>query len=227
MLIPNKNYFKLFPEPNASIFPMPTKNASIPVIPKIVEPEPVNNHILGEVLKKNGFVICDGYPLPWIHRTVGTTRVLRYLAEQCGVEKILKHVFVDIWLEILYIATYMLCEGNVMKWVNTWSERVLTNLVHEVDNDRCGELFTEIKETDRLKFFELWSKHLGEDILDYDLSSIDCFGDNIEEAEVGRHSATKGIMQINIALLYGHKCKLPLSYEPIQGNMPDKKPSLI
>jgi hypothetical protein len=213
MLIPNKNYFKLFTE----------KNITNPVSLKKIEPEPVNNHILGEILKKDEYVISKGYPIPWIHRTVGTTRVLRHFAQQCGLEQILKNVFVDNWHEMLYIAIYMLCEGNVMKGINTWSERVLTNLVLEVDNDRCGYLFSEIKETDRLKFFELWSKFLGDNIIDYDLSSIDCFGDNLEEAEIGRHSAAKGIKQVNIAFLYGHNCKLPISYEPIQGNMPDKK----
>jgi transposase len=117
----------------------------------------------------------------------------------------------------------MLCHGNVMSGINAWSERILSNLILMIDDNRCRDLFDEITEYQKLNFFKLWRKHLNDYCLQYYIASIDCYDDNIGENEVGITSEDKKIKQANLAIIFGHNSKLPISYEVLQGNVPDKQ----
>jgi transposase len=218
MMIPNKNFARHFPN-NVQY---DTEN-SINNLSLEHNSNPASNMDFVKIIHNNKLVLRNKESIPWIHRSVGCCRVLRYIANECGLESILKSVFPNNWMEIMYIAFDMLCNGNIMTGINARSERILSNLILLMDDNRCSELFAEITEYQKLKFFELWTKHIDEDCMQYDITSIDCCGDNIDEAKVGRTSAKKGIKQINLAFLFGHNSKLPISYEVLQGNMPDKK----
>ena len=48
------------------------------------------------------------------------------LAKEVGLERILKKVFPNRWESIMRVAQYMLCEGNVMYYLDDWQEEHIT-----------------------------------------------------------------------------------------------------
>ena len=99
-LIPNKNYFKYFSEK-----------------PKLNEKLELN-----EEPKSN---ITD---IPIKIQDYGNSYVLYQMAKQLKLDELLKQHFKDKWEEILTIAGYMVCKGNVMMYLANWCETTQTLL---------------------------------------------------------------------------------------------------
>jgi hypothetical protein len=136
----------------------------------------------------------------------------------------MQDIFPDTWHELLYIAIYMLCNGNIISGLNEWSDEVSElDLFAQIDDRYCSELFANISINDEYLFFEKWLSIHKEKMVQYDVTTIQTYGDNKNEAAPGRNTAKDATKQVNMAVVFGCNSKLPLIYTILQGNISDKK----
>lgn len=144
-------------------------------------------------------------------------------AEALGMTEILQQVFPERVQELVSLAIYMVCEGNVMMDVDLFIRESLLSSKVNLNSQRVSELFAAISEEQRFRFFKLWSaRHKDqEQTLAYDVTSISTYAD-IPMAEYGYNRDQEILPQLNIGMLYGTKTALPLCYEMYSGSVVDK-----
>ena len=163
------------------------------------------------------------HPMPSIVRSSGSYSVFHGLAKEMGMERIVKKVFPDRWESIMSVAQYMLCEGNVMYYLDDWLEEHITYSHGALSSVKMGKLFSSITETDRICFFHEWMKNKpAKEYLAYDVTSISSYGHGIENLEWGYNRDKEKLPQINFGMYYGEESGLPMYYRIYPGSIPDK-----
>ncbi|WFF73326.1 transposase [Proteiniclasticum sp. QWL-01] len=153
----------------------------------------------------------------------GHIALLWQRAEAIGLTKALQQVFPLQAQELLAMAIYMVCEGNVMMNLDLFIRESLLSTRLSLNSQRSSELFAQISEEQRFRFFKLWSAfHKDEEqTLAYDVTSISTYAE-IQMAEYGYNRDQETLPQLNIGMLYGTKTALPLCYEIYSGSIVDK-----
>ena len=144
-------------------------------------------------------------------------------AEAIGMIEILQQVFPEQVQELVSLAIYMVCEGNVMMNVDLFIRESLLSSRVSLNSQRSSELFAAITEEQRFRFFKLWTaRHKEvEQTMAYAVTSISTYRD-MPMAESGYHRDQETLPQLNIGMLYGTKTALPLCYEIYSGSVVDK-----
>ena len=144
-------------------------------------------------------------------------------AEAIGMIEILQQVFPEQVQELVSLAIYMVCEGNVMMNVDLFIRESLLSSRVSLNSQRSSELFSAITEEQRFRFFKLWTaRHKeAEQTLAYDVTSISTYAD-MPMAEYGYNRDQETLPQLNIGMLYGTKTALPLCYEIYSGSVADQ-----
>lgn len=153
----------------------------------------------------------------------GVFYVFMAIAEKLGLTAILKKYFPDSYKEILTAAQYMLSEGNVMAYIEDYTESHDTAL-HEILSDvQCSKLFSSIRQEDILLFMREWmKKRKTDEYVAYDVTSISSYGKQIEGLEWGYNRDKEKLPQINMGMYYGEESGLPLYYRVYPGSISDK-----
>ncbi|MFZ2258622.1 MAG: transposase [Clostridiaceae bacterium] len=144
-------------------------------------------------------------------------------AESLGLKEILSQIFPEQAQELLSLAIYMACEGNVMMNLDLFVQETLLSTRVNLNSQQSSELFATINEEQRLQFFKLWSaRHKDEEqTLAYDVTSISTHA-QIPMAEYGYNRDQETLPQLNIGMIYGTMTALPLCYEIYSGSIVDK-----
>lgn len=171
-----------------------------------------------ELFQKSGEVAA-----PTLIRSDGSFLAFSGVARELGLEKIVRKVFGDQSDMILAVAHYMLCEGNVMYYLNDWQEEHITYQQNGLTSANLSRLFSGITETERLHFFNAWMKiKRSDEYLAYDVTSISSYSTRMESLEWGYNRDKEKLPQINFGMYYGEESKLPLYYRIYPGSIPDK-----
>ena len=161
--------------------------------------------------------------LPSVIRSQGTYAAFRGVAQKLGLEKAVEKVFGKRADTILSVAHYMLCEGNVMYYLDDWQEEHLTYSKIPLNTAGLSKVFAGISETERLQFFRQWMKQKHDhEYLAYDVTSISTWGHGMDSAEWGYNRDKEKLPQINLGMYYGEESGLPLYYRIYPGSIPDK-----
>ena len=156
-------------------------------------------------------------------RSCGNVVALTEISKQTGLAEILRHCFPVNWDRILACAFYMVCEGNVMMYIEDWFEETRVGLTDWMDDIDCSRLFASITEEERLGFFKRWVKYRGEqEYIVYDVSSISTYSKNISIAEWGYNRDNDNLPQMNLGMYYGATSQMPVYYDLYSGSIPDK-----
>ena len=156
-------------------------------------------------------------------KSCGTTATLMEVSKQTGLLDILKKCFPTEWKRILASAFYILCEGNVMMYIEDWFDETNIDFTERMDDSDCSKLFASITEGDRSSFFAEWIKYRSEkEYIVYDVSSISTYSDNIDLAEWGYNRDGESLPQINLGMYYGVSSRMPVYYNLYNGSIPDK-----
>lgn len=153
----------------------------------------------------------------------GVAYALRKIARKTRLLQNLKEVFgkerAD---QILSLAQYLiLSPNNSMMHYPQWSQRQWT-YTNELSSQAISRLFQSITEDDKQKFFQLnLSQHPKDRYWAYDTTSISSYSQQLSYAQYGYNKEGDNLAQINLALLYSEKEKLPLAYRQLYGNTPD------
>lgn len=143
--------------------------------------------------------------------------------KRLGIEKALKRYFPERYKEILTIAQYMLSEGNVMYYIDDYTEMHKTYSDNPISDRQCSKVFAGIRQEDILLFLREWMQHKkGNEYVAYDVTSISTYSKGTHEAEWGYNRDKEKLPQINMGMYYWEESKLPLYYRIYPGSISDK-----
>jgi transposase len=155
-------------------------------------------------------------------RSVGATFLVRRIFESLGIMEALTDVFGSRGEEIMTIAIYMTCRGNVMEHIHDWCEGFTLNET-PVSSRRASSLFASISHDERMGFFKRWvSKQGGINFLAYDVTSFSSYAEGISDTEWGYNRDGEKLPQINLGCHFSDKSGLPVFYVTYPGSIVDK-----
>ena len=145
-----------------------------------------------------------------------------HIVEKTGLAIILKQVFPENWNFILSLAYFQAAEGEPLSKVEHWSKMHRHPYDSFIDNRRVSELLPSINEEKQLEFFKKWAeKRLEEEYLAYDITSVSSYSELNDMARYGYNRDGESLPQINIAMLFGEKTRLPVYFKCLPGSIKD------
>jgi transposase len=155
-------------------------------------------------------------------KVVGPLLVLQKIADDTGLAKILKTAFPELHEQILSLVYFIIQKGLPLSRCETWSETHMHPFDAPIASQRISELLRSISESDRQRFLSLWLDKITEDdYLCYDITSISSYAQANEFVQYGYNRDGEPLPQVNMAMLFGQKSKLPAYYRRMQGNISD------
>jgi transposase len=156
-------------------------------------------------------------------RSCGNIAALTEAADRTGLTEVLKKCFPDRWDQLLASAFYILCEGNVMMYIEDWFDETEVKFTERMDDVDCSRLFASTTDEDRKFFFTEWVRYRNEkEYIAYDVSSISTHSRNIDVAEWGYNRDHERLPQLNLGMYYGMTSHVPVYYDLYSGSIPDK-----
>jgi len=162
-------------------------------------------------------------PMPEYVRDYGVYAAFRGIAEELGLEKLIRKHFGEKADDILTVAQYMLSEGNVMYYLRDWQEAKMSFGRSTLSSEALSRLFAGIDSKRRVAFLNDWiKKRKSQEFLAYDVTSISSYSKGLLNAEWGYNRDKEKLPQINLGMYYGEESMLPLYYRIYPGSIPDK-----
>lgn len=162
-------------------------------------------------------------PMQGAIRDHGVYYAFSEIIKKYGIEKDLKKYFPEQYKQILTVAQYMISEGNVIYYIDEYTETHRTALNGVLSDAECSRLFSGMREEDMLLFLREWMKRMKQnEYIAYDVTSISTYGKNIPDAEWGYNRDKEKLPQINLGMYYGEESRLPLYYRVYPGSINDK-----
>ena len=153
----------------------------------------------------------------------GVADVFEKVSKKLGVTKLLRRYFPENADEMLTAAQYILSEGNVMYYLDEYTQTHRTAENGAMSNELCSKTFASLRQEDMQLFFREWMKQKKQgEYLAYDVTSISSYSKNIRELEWGYNRDKERLPQINMGMYYGEESELPLYYRVYPGSISDK-----
>ncbi|DAC71540.1 MAG TPA: IS1634 family transposase [Thermoplasmata archaeon] len=160
------------------------------------------------------------------HRSFyGATYLLDAIGEQLGIIHDLKQCFPDTYKQILSIAYYLILEDSTPLYrFEKWGILHKHPYGKNITSQRSSELFTNITEEAKRRFFTLQGKRrLEEEFWAYDTTSLSSYSETLQQVQFGFNKEHDRLPQLNVALVFGQESNLPFYYRKLAGNIPDTK----
>jgi hypothetical protein len=155
-------------------------------------------------------------------RIAGPALLLQKAAEHTGLTGILKRCFPQSYPQILSLIYFITQKGLPLSRSESWSVSHLHPYDAPIASQRVSELLGSINEDKRQCFLAMWLQKITEnDYLCYDITSISSYAQGNEFVRYGYNRDGEQLPQINMAMLFGQKSKLPAYYRRMQGNISD------
>lgn len=153
----------------------------------------------------------------------GAVHLLDSIGEKLGVTEDLKRSFPDSYKQILSIAYYLIMEDrNPMSRFPKWTLTHTHPFGREIPSQRSSELFGNIGEGGKQKFFQLQtSRRMEEEYLAYDTTSISSYSKSLKQVRWGMNKDHDFLPQINLAMIFGESSRLPVCFRKLPGNIAD------
>ena len=154
--------------------------------------------------------------------TIGPTLILEKTAKDIGVLNLIRSCFPSTYKEILSLVYFIVHKGLPLSRCESWSTCHRHPAGTKLTSQRISELLVSISEDDRQRFQSLWLKKIMEhDYLCHDITSISSYAQSNEYIRYGYNRDREKLPQLNLALLFGQKSRLPAYYRRMQGNISD------
>jgi len=153
----------------------------------------------------------------------GTTYLLDAIGEQLGVIHDLRQCFPDTYDKILSVAYYLILEDrNSLSRFPKWGRTHVHPYGKELPSQRISDLLSSIGEDSKQQFFQVQSRRrLEMEYLAYDTTSISSYSKLLKQVKWGKNKDHDPLPQINLALVYGQKSRLPVYFRKLPGNIAD------
>jgi Transposase len=153
----------------------------------------------------------------------GATHLFDEIIQEQGILQDLKSCFPYQYDQILSIAYYLILEDqNPLSRFSKWAAIHTHPYRKDIPSQRSSELFAEITEDAKNRFFTLQGKRKKEqEYWFYDSTSISSYSNCLTQVKYGKNKDHEHLEQINLALLYGEQSRLPFYYRKLPGNISD------
>jgi hypothetical protein len=158
-------------------------------------------------------------------RFYGATYLFDAIGEKLGVTRDLQQCFPEIHQQILSMAYYLVLEDrNPMSRFPKWALTHVHPFGKELPSQRSSETLGLISEAAKLQFFRAQGqRRVEKEFLAYDTTSISSYSTSLKQVKYGLNKENDSLPQINLALLFGEKSRLPVYYRKLPGNITDVK----
>lgn len=155
-------------------------------------------------------------------RVAGPFLVLDKLTKSSGIGTLLEKCFPEDYKFILSLVYYIAHKGGALSRSQSWSTSCLHPFEDVIASQRISELLLRLTEDRRQRFLSSWlSRVLEDDWLCYDITSVSSYGRHNEYTHFGYNRDGESLEQINLAMLFGQKSRLPAHYRRLPGNISD------
>lgn len=155
-------------------------------------------------------------------RVAGPFLLLEKLSASSQIRDLLKKCFPDDFNLILSLVYYIVHRGEALSRSHSWSRNCLHPFEEIIPSQRISELLLRLTVDCRQRFLSLWLSHVQEnDWLCYDITSVSSYARSNEYTHFGYNRDGESLEQINIAMLFGQKSRLPAHYRRLPGNISD------
>jgi hypothetical protein len=153
---------------------------------------------------------------------VGPSLILDALSKRLGLAKILKSVFPEFHGQILTMAYYLAAHGGPLSQCASWTKTHGHPSGTPLESQRISEILGRITTDGKQAFMSAWmNRILEDDFLCYDITSISSYSELNEYIRFGHNRDRERLPQMNLAMLFGQKSRVPAYYHRIPGNITD------
>jgi transposase len=153
---------------------------------------------------------------------VGPSLILDELTKRLGIAKLLKAAFPEYSTQILTMAYYLACQGGPLSQCESWTKMHEHPSIKPLTSQRISDILGFISTGAKQSFLASWmDRVLEDDYLCYDITSISSYSAFNEYIRYGHNRDKEKLPQLNLAMLFGQKSKLPVYYHRIPGNITD------
>jgi len=155
----------------------------------------------------------------------GATYLFDAIGEKLGITQDLRSCFPNTYKQILSIVYYLILEdNNPLFRFEKWGSIHKHPYGKDITSQRSSELFMNISEDAKNRFFNLQGKHRTEkEFWAYDITSLSSYSETLKQVQYGNNKEDDNLPQINLALVFGEKSNLPFYFRKLAGNIPDVK----
>jgi transposase len=155
-------------------------------------------------------------------RSIGASFLVEWILSRLGAYKALEDSLgQNRSMDVLTVAAYMLCRGNVIEHINDWCDGFTLREPHAPQS--ASSLFASITHAERMAFFKAWvNLNDTSGCLAYDVTSFSSYAEGIRDAEWGYNRDGDRLPQINMGCYLSHKSGLPMFYVTYPGSIVDK-----
>jgi transposase len=120
------------------------------------------------------------------------------------------------------MAYYLTSQGGPLSYCETWSKSHGHTLGESLASQRINEVLFSISVDGKQTFFSKWmNKVLEEDYLCYDITFISSYSELNEYIKYGHNRDRDKMPQLNLAMFFGQKGRLPVYFQRMPGNITD------
>jgi transposase len=153
---------------------------------------------------------------------IGPLLILDQIAQETGLLATLKKAFPETWDQILTLSYFLVCTGDALVHADAWCRNHAVPASGPYASQRMSDWLAAITEDGRQTFFKVWGKRIIEqDYLCYDITSISSYSELNEFVHYGYNRDGESLPQINLAMVYGQKSRLPVTYRILPGAIGD------
>lgn len=153
---------------------------------------------------------------------VGSSIILDTITKQLGLESLLKSCFPKVYQQILTMAYFLTSQGGHLSHCGTWCKSHAHPFGIPLTSQCITEVLRSIGIDGKQTFFNKWMKKvLEDDYLCYDITSISSYSELNEYIKHGHNRDNEKLPQLNLAILFGQKGRLPVYFQRLPGNITD------
>jgi hypothetical protein len=184
--------------------------------------DPITGEVIPSKRRKKKVAESNDDGISVTSRVAGPSLVLDKLTSSLGIEQLLSKCFPDDCDLILSLIYYIVHKGGALSRIQPWSSACLHPFDDVVASQRVSELLGRLTEDGRQRFLSFWLDRIQEDDwLCYDITSVSSYARNNEYIHYGYNRDGDSMEQINLAMLFGQKKRLPAHYRRLPGNISD------
>ena len=153
---------------------------------------------------------------------VGPSIILDAITDRLGLGSLLKSCFPKEHQQIRTMAYYLTAQGGPLSHCEIWCKSHMPFLEDSLSSQRISELLASISIDEKQTFFAKWmNKVLEDDYLCYDITSISSYSELNEYIKYGHNRDLENLPQLNLAILFGQKGRLPVYFQRLPGSISD------
>src|SRR3990167_3599148 len=156
----------------------------------------------------------------------GAACLLRNIARQLSLDKVLARIFPEHYKQLLYLASFKIVMGEPFYLYPYWSESNFLPEESRIEPQRISEILAALGSDEKRieDFFSAWIKqHNRGSAVMFDITSVSSYSENNELLEYGYNRDKEQIPQVNLGIISRHSesDKLPLAYRIYSGSVND------